>query len=108
MCRVPVYLTRGMIRARIKLVKQSVFLLSDQIEKIERAHSIISELVVNIAHLSHVGLRPSDPKICKILDRIESKEDLVTTIVDQFSKLKFDVQSAQMLAFVTFLKLPCK
>ncbi|KAF8566702.1 hypothetical protein P879_05438, partial [Paragonimus westermani] len=109
-CRVPLYLTRGMARARVRYVK-TLRLSSDQLDLITAAHHVLGELLTNLADLSHVCLSDADRKL---RDALQTPNTTAPTaglakhlsIRNRFTELAFDPSASRLLGLITFISLP--
>ncbi|KER20115.1 hypothetical protein T265_11263 [Opisthorchis viverrini] len=102
-CRLPLYLTRGMARARVRHVK-SVILSEEMLEVIIAAHRVIAELLTNIADLSHVGQMGTKQRL-DALSHANSEgrpRPCAQNVRDRFSDLHFDPVKSRTLCLVTF------
>ncbi|CAH8463408.1 unnamed protein product [Schistosoma bovis] len=108
-CRIPIYLTRGMARSRVRLTGK-LTLNKKELECVESAHHVIAELITNIAHMSHVGYKPSDPLLRAHFDKQNSStnipESLRVVLFDRFGDLSFNPEKANILSLVTLIRLP--
>ncbi|CAH8833606.1 unnamed protein product [Trichobilharzia szidati] len=108
-CRIPLYLTRGMARSRVRLVGK-LTLSQRELECIQSAHSVICELITNIAHLSHVGHKPASQALRDLMEKQkdpnEVPESLRVTVIDRFTDLLFSPEKANILALITLIQLP--
>ncbi|CAL8107677.1 unnamed protein product [Calicophoron daubneyi] len=112
-CRLPLYLNRGMARARFRLVRK--FCLStSQLEIIISAHKVLAELLTNVGDLSHVGVRYADRKLRAL---VESNDKILTTVQNDkikssvtvrnlFKEMDFCPTNSPILGLVTFLQSP--
>ncbi|CAH8439071.1 unnamed protein product [Schistosoma turkestanicum] len=108
-CRIPLYLTRGMVRSRVRLV--GTFTLNEEeLKCVESAHRVIAELITNIGHISHVGYKPSDPLLRTHFDRqnasTDVSESLRVILFDRFGDLLFNPEKANILSLLTLIRLP--
>nr|CAH8831183.1 unnamed protein product [Trichobilharzia regenti] len=108
-CRIPLYLTRGMARSRVRLVGK-LTLSQRELDSIKSAHSVICELITNIAHLSHVGHKPSSQALCDLMEKEkhsnEIPESVRVTVTDRFTDMLFSPEKANILALMTLIQLP--
>nr|CAH8863520.1 unnamed protein product [Trichobilharzia regenti] len=108
-CRIPLYLTRGMARSRVRLVGK-LTLSERELESIESAHSVICELITNMGHLSHVGQKPSSQALCDLMEKQkdpnEIPESCGVTLIDRFTDMVFSPEKANILALMTLIQLP--
>ncbi|KAH8852554.1 Endoribonuclease Dicer like [Schistosoma japonicum] len=108
-CRIPLYLTRGMVRSRVRLVRKLI-LNENELKCIESTHSVIAELITNIGHMSHVGYKPSDPLLRAYFDKQghlnNVPECFRVTISNGFADLSFNPEKAIILSLMTLIQLP--
>ncbi|VDP08117.1 unnamed protein product [Schistosoma margrebowiei] len=100
-----------MARSRVRLTGKFT-LNKKELECVESAHHVIAELITNIAHMSHVGYKPSDPLLRAHFDKQNSStnipESLRVVLFDRFGDLSFNPEKANILSLVTLIRLPGK
>ncbi|CAH8558190.1 unnamed protein product [Dicrocoelium dendriticum] len=102
-CRIPLYLTRGMTRARVRLIRR-LLLTDDQLKLILSAHHIVAELLTNIADLSHVGLRHSDLRLRSVFEQKTTDPNGVS-VRNAYTELEFDPVASRALCLVCIMNV---
>ncbi|THD23653.1 Endoribonuclease Dicer 4 [Fasciola hepatica] len=108
-CRVPLYLSQGMARARVHRAGSPVCLTQSELDRVVACHRVLAELLTNIADLSHVGLQFANLRLRSLVDRknLGSSGSKTLAVRDPFEELNFMPNESRLLGLVTILSLPC-
>ncbi|VEL38689.1 unnamed protein product [Protopolystoma xenopodis] len=100
-CRVPLYLTKGLAQVQIKLARiLTNGLSSDQLDLLNEVHDVLAELTSDISQIS--------PDTCSGLGRNATASNLNSQFTSKMSSIVYRPDSALVLAKMAIINMECK